>query len=150
MAKPGPKRTAKYPTEFKLYAVALTRQEGVLQKDVASRLDIHPVVLSRWCTALRDGSLKGELPQVKPADVAAAGELARLRRENARLELELEITKKFQRFLSEQRALATRSSLPGETASESGRSAGTSESHPAGSTSGERPRRRNARYRTKR
>jgi transposase len=46
MATPGKKRILNYGLEFKLRAVQLSNQHGVLVKDVAESLDIHPFMLS--------------------------------------------------------------------------------------------------------
>jgi len=48
MGKPGPVKIKNYGIEFKLRAVQLSSQPGVLIKDVAESLCIHPFMLSKW------------------------------------------------------------------------------------------------------
>jgi len=57
MAKPGPQKIKDYGIDFKLRAVQLRNQPGVLVKDVAESLGIHPFMLSRWRKQVRDGDL---------------------------------------------------------------------------------------------
>jgi transposase len=76
MGKPGPVKIKNYGIEFKLRAVQLSSQPGVLIKDVAESLCIHPFMLSKWRKQVRDGELTGKPPPVEPAAVA---ELQRLR-----------------------------------------------------------------------
>ena len=47
MARSGPRRVRSYSPEFKLRAVQLSQQPGVLVRDVAESLSIHPFMLSR-------------------------------------------------------------------------------------------------------
>ena len=44
----GPAKIKQYSLEFKLKAVQLSSQPGVLIKDVAESLCIHPFMLSKW------------------------------------------------------------------------------------------------------
>ncbi len=48
MGRAGPRRVKAYSREFKLKAVQLSGQPGVLIRDVAESLCIHPFMLSRW------------------------------------------------------------------------------------------------------
>ena len=59
MPKAGKQRIQNYGLDFKLRAVQLSNQPGVLVKDVAESLDIHPFMLSRWRKEVRDGVFKG-------------------------------------------------------------------------------------------
>jgi transposase-like protein len=59
MGTPGPQKTKRYSLEFKLQAVAMSQQPGVLVQDVAESLCIHPFMLSRWRKEARDGLLVG-------------------------------------------------------------------------------------------
>jgi transposase len=59
MAKPGPLKINNYGVEFNLRAVQLSNQPGVLVKDVAESLCIHPFMLSKWRKQVRDGELAG-------------------------------------------------------------------------------------------
>lgn len=53
----GPVKIKQYSLEFKLKAVQLSNQPGVLIKDVAESLCVHPFMLSRWRKQVRDGEL---------------------------------------------------------------------------------------------
>jgi transposase-like protein len=55
----GPAKIRRYSLEFKLKAVQLSSQPGVLIKDVAESLCIHPFMLSKWRKQVRDGELVG-------------------------------------------------------------------------------------------
>jgi transposase-like protein len=48
MGTPGPQKVTRYELEFKLKAVQMSNQPGVLVQDVAESLCIHPFMLSRW------------------------------------------------------------------------------------------------------
>lgn len=104
MAKPGLRKINDYGIEFKLRAVQLSNQPGVLVKDVAQSLDIHPFMLSRWRKQVRDGELSGEPP---PIEMAAVAELQRLRdveKKFKRLQMEHDLLKKVIRFAAERKA----------------------------------------------
>ena len=104
MGIPGPQKVNRYGLEFKLKAVQLSEQPGVLIKDVAESLCIHPFMLSKWRKQVRDGELAGNVPKL---DVAAVGELQRLReveRKFKRLQMEHDMLKKAIRFASELKA----------------------------------------------
>ena len=70
MPRPGPRRARKYELEFKLKAVQLSKQPGVLVRDVTAALCIHPFMLSRWRKQVRDGVLVGRLPEPDLTSVA--------------------------------------------------------------------------------
>src|SRR3954467_15569000 len=72
----GPAKIKQYSLEFKLKAVQLSDQPGVLIKDVAESLCIHPFMLSRWRKEVRDGELVGTSA---PIDATSVAELQRLR-----------------------------------------------------------------------
>ena len=104
MAKPGLRKIKDYGVEFKLRAVQLSEQPGVLVKDVAESLDIHPFMLSKWRKQVRDGELSGKPP---PIETAAVAELQRLRdveKQFKRLQMEHDLLKKAIRFASERKA----------------------------------------------
>lgn len=110
MAKPGPKKINRYGVEFKLRAVQMSEQPGVLIKEVAESLCIHPFMLSRWRKEVRDGVLVGDPP---PMDVAAVGELQRLReleRKYKQLQMGHDLLKKVIRFASERKVKSSPSS----------------------------------------
>jgi len=80
--------------------VQMSEQPGVLIKDVAESLCIHPFMLSRWRKQVRDGELSGKPP---PLDVASTAELVRLReveQKYKRLQQEHDLLKKAIRFAS--------------------------------------------------
>ena len=54
----GPRKLRRYSAEFKLKAVQLSEQSGVLIRDVAESLCIHPFMLSKWKKDYREGTLK--------------------------------------------------------------------------------------------
>lgn len=110
MAKTGPKLIKRYPDEFKLKAVAMSNQPGVLIKDVAESLCIHPFMLSRWRKEVRDGLIVGVLPVLESAPVAELQRLRDLEAKYQRLQMEHEILKKAIRFASEQKAKSSPSS----------------------------------------
>ena len=66
MAKAGPRKIARYGDRFKATAVKLSSLPGVLIKDVAEALDVHPFMLSLWRKQVRAGSGAG------PGDRGAA------------------------------------------------------------------------------
>lgn len=103
MAKTGPRKLHKYSLEFKLKAVKMSDEPGVLIKDVAESLCIHPFMLSRWRKEVRDGVLVGTAPAL---DTQAVAELQRLRdieRQYKLLQQEHDLLKKAIRFVSEQK-----------------------------------------------
>ena len=60
MGTPGPQKIHRYGIAFKLRAVQMSNQPGVLIKDVAESLCIHPFMLSRWRKQVREGELVGK------------------------------------------------------------------------------------------
>ena len=64
----GPVKIKNYGVDFKLRAVQLSNQPGVLVKDVAGSLDIHTFMLSKWRKQVRDGELTGKPPPLQPAN----------------------------------------------------------------------------------
>lgn len=110
MGTPGARKIHRYSIEFKLKAVLMSEQPGVLIKDVAESLCIHPFMLSKWRKEVRDGVLVGAVAKV---DNVAVGELKRLReleKKYKQLEMEHDLLKKFIRFASERKAKSSRSS----------------------------------------
>jgi transposase-like protein len=57
MARTLLRKINQYSEEFKATAVGLSSLPGVLIQDVASSLDIHPFILSRWRKEVREGRL---------------------------------------------------------------------------------------------
>jgi len=104
----NPRRTWVYPKEFKLKAVKLTLLTDIKVKDIAHDLGIHPMMLSRWRKEYREGALHGDgqtrnlMRKKKKFRVPKITELAKLKRENSRLQLEIDLLKKWQLYLAEQ------------------------------------------------
>lgn len=110
MGKPSSKLVNRYTDDFKLKAVALSNEPGVLIKDVADSLCIHPFMLSRWRKEVRDGLIAGEAPAPEPQVVAELQRLQEVERQFQRLQLEHDILKKAIRFASETKASSSPSS----------------------------------------
>ena len=76
-------------------------------KEVATALDIHPFMLSRWRKEFRDGKYGPMKSTAKPstpnAQLKEQDELKKLRKRIAELEEENDILKKWQRFQAEER-----------------------------------------------
>ena len=66
MPRSGPRAVREYSDEFKLTAVRLTQQPGMLVKTVATALEIHPFMLSKWRKDARDGRLRGRASKAPP------------------------------------------------------------------------------------
>jgi transposase len=103
MAKPGLRKIKDYGIEFKLRAVQLSEQPGVLVKDVAESLDIHPFMLSKWRKQVRDGELSGARPPIEKAAVAELQRLRDVEKQFKRLQMEHDLLKKAIRFASERK-----------------------------------------------
>lgn len=110
MPKAGKQRIQNYGLDFKLRAVQLSSQPGVLVKDVADSLDIHPFMLSKWRKQVRDGHLKGDPPAIEPQAVRELQRLREVERKYQRLLMEHDLLKKAIRFASERRAKPSPSS----------------------------------------
>jgi transposase len=110
MARAGPRKVARYEPRFKATAVKLSNLRGVLIQDVATALDIHPVMLSEWRKQIRDGVIVAKAAKV---DVGTAAELKRLRELERRykvLKEEHELLKKAIRFASDRKRKYSNSS----------------------------------------
>jgi transposase len=97
MAKAGPKKIQRYSNEFKLTVVKLSHMKGVLVGDVAKTFDIHPWMLSRWRTEVKNGLISGkpeDLPNKKKVKPVELRQLREARAALARKTLELEVLKK--------------------------------------------------------
>lgn len=110
MGTPGPQKTKRYSLEFKLQAVAMSQQPGVLVQDVAESLCIHPFMLSRWRKEARDGLLVGIAPAPEPEAVAELQRLREVERQFKKLQQEHDLLKKAIRFVSERRQMSSPSS----------------------------------------
>jgi transposase len=71
MPRSGPRSVRKYSDAFKLTAVRLSQQPGMLVKTVATALEIHPFMLSKWRKDARDGRLRGRAPKAPPPGPAS-------------------------------------------------------------------------------
>ncbi len=115
------RKTKKYSNEFKTKAVQLSLLDGVQVKEVATTLDIHPFMLSRWRKEYREGVI---MPDKRKKVVSLKKEtkelnkLKQLQKENARLKQENDLLKKWQRFLAEERGIDLDSSSDTDKTSE--------------------------------
>jgi transposase len=110
MGTPGPQKTKRYSQEFKLQAVAMSQQPGVLVQDVAESLCIHPFMLSRWRKEARDGLLTGAAVTPEPEAVAELQRLREVERQFKKLQQEHDLLKKAIRFVSEPKQTSSASS----------------------------------------
>lgn len=101
----NPRRTWKYSEEFKVSAVEMSYLDGIKSNDVAEKLDIHPYMLSRWRNEYREGRIvadkRKKLTNAKE-EKRELTKLQKLERENAQLKKEVDLLKKWQRFLAEE------------------------------------------------
>jgi transposase len=88
-----PKR--KYTREFKLSAVKLVNERGYTIPDAARSLGVDPNSVRGWVA-----KFSSEAGLAPSGEGAMAAELARLRKENARLLMEREILKKAAAFFA--------------------------------------------------
>ena len=110
MGTPGTQRIKNYGIQFKLKAVQLSNQRGVLVKDVAESLDIHPFMLSKWRKQVRDGELVSKPPPIEPDAVAELQRLREVEKQFKRLQMEHDLLKRAIRFASERNARSLPSS----------------------------------------
>ena len=105
----GPKKTNRYPNEFKIKAVQLADHPDILAKDVAEDLGVHPILLYRWRKEYREGKFKEDRRKKKiQIEVKKVSELLRiqeLEREIKKLRVENELLKKTIEFNSEKRKI---------------------------------------------
>ena len=111
----NPRRTWVYSNEFKHQAVKLTLQADTKVKDIAEGLGIHPMMLSRWRSEYRQGVLQGDgqlrnAMSKKKSPSKQMTEIAKLKKQNARLQQENDLLKKWQQYLAEQHQNALDSS----------------------------------------
>ena len=102
---PKPRKTWQYPNEFKVKAVQLSQIEGVQVKEVADTLDIHPFMLSRWRKEYREGKIvadkRRKLTDVSSKQKKELSKVKRLEAENRKLKQEVDLLKKWLRYLAE-------------------------------------------------
>ena len=110
----GPRKSNRYPDEFKVRAVKLADQPDIIAKEVAENLGIHPIMLYRWRKEYREGKFK-EDKRRKPISIEVAKmaaelrELQALKREVTRLRIENDLLKKTIEFNSEKRSTSSNS-----------------------------------------
>jgi transposase len=98
------KTKQKYSVEFRAEAVKLVLEQGMSQRDAASRLGISKGTLANWVVAAKAG---GKKPAPGTRSVAELEtEIARLRKELAEARQERDIVKKAAAYFA-------RESLPG-------------------------------------
>jgi len=83
--------------------VKLSSLPGVMIKDVAAALDIHPFMLSLWRRQVRDGVIVARGAKLDVKTKAELKRLKELERSYKVLKEEHELLKKAIRFASEQR-----------------------------------------------
>lgn len=110
MPKAGKQKIQNYGLDFKLRAVQLSNEPGVLVKDVAESLCIHPFMLSRWRKQVRDGELKGRPPAIEPQAVRELQRLRQVEKQYKRLLMEHDLLKRAIRFASEGKVTSSPSS----------------------------------------
>ena len=103
MARAGARKVARYGDRFKATAVKLSSLSGVLIKDVAAALDIHPFMLSLWRKQVRDGVIMAKAARLDVKTKAELKRLKELERQYKVLKEEHELLKKAIRFASERR-----------------------------------------------
>lgn len=101
-----PRKTWQYSDEFKVKAVQLSLIDGIQVKEVADTLDIHPFMLSRWRKEFREGKIvadkRKKLTEASNKHEKELSRIKRLEAENKKLKQELDLVKKWQRFLAEE------------------------------------------------
>lgn len=111
MGMPGPQMVNRYGVDFKIAAVRLSQSPGVLVKDVAESLCIHPYMLTKWRKQVREGVLVSDTePKL---DTESQAELQRLRdveQKYKRLQMEHDLLKKAIRFASDRKRKSSASS----------------------------------------
>ena len=111
------KPTRRYTNEYKVSAVRMTFKAGVLIKDIAQSLDIHPYMLSRWRKEYFEGKLvaderktsKNLIAVPRKKELTDSERVKKLEIENAALKKEVDFLKKWEAFLAEQRRKDSRS-----------------------------------------
>jgi transposase len=103
VARAGPRKVERYGDRFKATAVKLSSLPGVLIRDVAAALDIHPFMLSLWRKQVRDGVIVAKGAKLDVKTKAELKRLKELERQYKVLKEEHELLKKAIRFASEQR-----------------------------------------------
>jgi len=103
VARAGPRKVSRYGDQFKATAVKLSSLRGVMIKDVAAALDIHPFMLSLWRKQVRDGVIVARGAKLDVKTKAELKRLKELERQYKVLKEEHELLKKAIRFASDRR-----------------------------------------------
>jgi transposase len=103
VARAGPRKVSRYGDQFKATAVKLSSLPGVMIKDVAAALDIHPFMLSLWRKQVRDGAIVAKGAKLDVKTKAELKRLKELERQYKVLKEEHELLKKAIRFASDRR-----------------------------------------------
>ena len=85
-------RPSKYPSEFRREAIELVRSSGRSRVEVARSLGISDNTLARWINAERERRERDADPEALTKSERA--ELRRLQREDAQLQIDMEILRK--------------------------------------------------------
>jgi transposase len=93
-----PRTRRRFTAEFKAEAVKLLEESGRPLQAIAEELGVHPNQLRTW----RNERLAAGSADALARQKAEAAELARLRRENKRLEQENEILKRAAAFFAKE------------------------------------------------
>ena len=110
MPTPGPRTTYRYSDEFKATAVRLSEIPGVLVRDVAESLYIHPFMLSRWRKLAREGVIMNKSVEVDNAVAAELKALREVKKKYERLQVEHDLLKKAIAFTSARKTTSSPSS----------------------------------------
>jgi transposase len=94
---------SRYGDQFKATAVKLSSLRGVMIKDVAAALDVHPFMLSLWRKQVRDGVIVAKGAKLDVRTKAELKRLKELERQYKVLKEEHELLKKAIRFASDRR-----------------------------------------------
>ncbi len=111
------KPTRNYTSEYKVSAVRMTFKPGVLIKDIAQSLDIHPYMLSRWRKEYFEGKLVADERKVtkklisvpKKKELTDSERIKKLETENMALKEEIDFLKKWEAYNSELRRKSSHS-----------------------------------------
>ena len=103
MARAGPRKVSRYGDQFKATAVKLSSLRGVMIRDVAAALDIHPFMLSLWRKQVRDGVIVAKGAKLDVKTKAELKRLKELERQYKVLKEEHTLLKKAIRFASDRR-----------------------------------------------
>ena len=106
----GPQKTKRYSLEFKLQAVAMSQQPGVLVQDVAESLCIHPFMLSRWRKMAREGLIVTKGLAIEKDVAAELKALREMKRKYERLQVKHDLLKKAIAFTSARKTTSSPSS----------------------------------------